>query len=43
MRSMYHNRIPNGIAFEGSDLQDRFEIFLIPGTVGRGAVPLSAQ
>lgn len=31
LRSTYHNRIPNGIAFEGSDLQDRFEIFLIPG------------
>lgn len=31
LRSTYHNRIPNGIAFEGSDLQDRFEIFLVPG------------
>lgn len=31
LRSTYHNRIPNGIAFEGADLQDRFEIFLIPG------------
>lgn len=31
LRSTYHNRIPNGVAFEGSDLQDRFEIFLVPG------------
>lgn len=31
LRSTYHNRIPNGIAFKGSDLQDRFEIFLVPG------------
>ncbi|WP_410951737.1 hypothetical protein [Pseudomonas sp. S1(2024)] len=31
LRSTYHNRIPNGIAFEGVDLQDQFEIFLVPG------------
>lgn len=31
IRRKYHSRIPNGIAFEGYDLQDRVEIFLIPG------------
>lgn len=31
IRRNYHSRIPNGIAFEGYDLQDRVEIFLIPG------------
>jgi len=31
LRRTYHNRIPNGIAFDGKGLQDRFEIFLVPG------------
>lgn len=31
LKNTYFNRIPNGIAFKGSDLQDRFEIFLVPG------------
>ena len=31
LRRTYHTRIPNGVAFGGKDLQDRFEIFLVPG------------
>lgn len=31
LRRTYHTRIPNGVAFGGKGLQDRFEIFLVPG------------
>lgn len=31
LRRTYHNRIPNGVAFESKGLQDRLEIFLVSG------------
>ena len=31
LRHTYKTRIPNAIAFEGHELQDRVEIFLVPG------------
>lgn len=31
LKSNFHTRIPNGIAYHGADLQSQVEIFLIPG------------
>ncbi|MBC3227476.1 hypothetical protein [Serratia fonticola] len=31
LRRIYHTRIPNGLGFKGQDLQDRVELFFIPG------------
>lgn len=31
LKASFHARLPNGIAYEGSDLQTQVEIFLVPG------------